>query len=679
MSRDDVVKDFLQQFNELSCQIELPKFLKSYHVLSCVYERTEKSCYLVADRETDEKYLLKTRNCKDGKNVLEPEHQRICELAQAFPEEYKTSLYWKENETEYLLKSYIQGMDLEKYQEKNRVLSVQEILRIVIGICEETTKLHALTPPVLHRDIKPRNLIIDYRGKVHLIDFETSRNYKEDKEKDTVFFGTEGNAAPEQYGYSQTDVRTDVYGIGKVLEFLYNENVGCKAEEKLIYLRIQKIMQKAVAFDPAHRYQSVPKLQRALERVMNKIDERYMMRKLRLIGIVEAAAAVFLIVAAFFMVVTFHKRPENAGLKVDKVQATSEQAGKENTGEKPAEKENPTTEPAGSEPEEQNQLLDGGLQEAIETMLGKEDITEEDYGRITQLIVIGNEIYGADADTQGLGEEMCNRAFDANRIRGEIEDLSELSKMTNLKELFLCDQKITDISPLAGLPIEELYLSGNQIEDFSVIETLEQLKALCISDNPVSVLPDLSKCRRLLTVCLDGNTYEDLQFLENSTISTLYICDIYVHNNDFSTLGKLPNLYFLYSGSNQYTLYEEVPNLSQIKGLALWDYTGKDLSIVKSLPQLVHLMVSGKTVKSAAGVEKAANIKDLCLDGTAITDISLIRSLHRLGYLKINDLAIEDYTPLFECDNLRKVSVTSEQMEQIDSIDSNYVFQMVED
>lgn len=678
MSREDMVKDFLQQFSEVSKQTELPKFLKNYHVVSCVYDRTEKSCYLVADSETDEKYLLKIRNCKDDRNVLALEHQRICQLAQAFPEEYKTSLYWKENETEYLLKSYIQGVDLEKYQEKNRVLSIQEILRIVIGICEETTKLHALMPPVLHRDIKPKNLIIDYRGKVHLIDFETSRNYEESKGKDTVFFGTEGNAAPEQYGYCQTDVRTDVYGIGKVLEYLYNENADCQTGERIIYRKIQRIIQKAIAFDPVHRYQSTSQLQCALEKVMNRVDGRYLTRKLWLIGTVEAAAAIFLILAAFFMAAGFHKQPEDAGQKKDGAQTISEQSKTESPGEESA-----TTDlgekPTAPGTEKTNWLLDGGMKEAIETILEKEEIAGEDYARITRLVVIGNQIYGMDADLDTLAEERRQLEFDSYCIKGGIKDLSELSKMKNLKEVFLCDQNITDIRPLAGLPIESLYLAGNQIEDFSVVETLEQLRVLSIADNPVSVLPDISKCKYLETMILDVNTYESLDFLENSTVGTLYICNAYVNNDDFSVLARMPNLNYVYSSGNQYSFYEELPNLSRLKGLALWDYIGKDLSVIKSLPQIEFLLVGGDMVKSMEGIESAANLHFLCIDGTKITDISPVKELHRLTFFKVNNLAIEDYSPLFECDSLRTVSAVKNQEEQIDSIDSNHIFQIVEE
>lgn len=677
MSRDDVVKDFLQQFNEASGLRELPEFLKGYQAVSCIYDRAEKSCYLVADRETDEKYLLKIRGCKDGRNVLELEHQRICELAQAFPEEYKESLYWKENETEYLLKFYIQGVDLEKYQEKNRVLSVQEILHIVIGICEETTKLHALVPPVLHRDIKPKNLIIDHRGKVHLIDFETSRNYEESKPKDTVLLGTEGSAAPEQYGYCQTDVRTDVYGIGKVLEFLYNENVGCQTGERMINRRIERIIQKAIAFDPAHRYQSASELQCALEKVMNRVDGRYLTRKLWLIGAVEAAAAVFLIFTALYMADGFHKKPEDAGLKKDEAQAVSEQLKTGSPEEQPAAEESggKLAEP---ETKETNRILDSGIKEVMKTVLGKEKITEKDYDQITKLVVFGDQVYGADASLAGLENKRRHR-YDRSCIKGGIEDISELSKMRNLKEVCLCDQNITDIRPLAGMAIEKLYLVGNQIEDFSVVETLEQLKELSIADNPVSVLPDISKCRYLERVSLDENSYENLEFLENSTAGTLCICNMYVKNDDFSALGRMPNLYNLQTFNNQYSLYEELLNLSQLKELMLWEYIGKDLSILKSLPQIEFLMVSGNLVKSMEGVENAVNMRNLCVNATAITDISPVKELHRLSYLSISDLAIEDYSPLFECDSLRQVYADKSQAEQINSINSNHIFEISED
>lgn len=650
---ETMVSDFLRCFNEDVGQGALPAFLEGYRILSCAYDRPEKSCYRVEDTSTGRKYLLKSRSCQDGRNVLHTEYERMCALAEAFPGAYRRSVYQREEDTEYLLRPYIEGMDLETYQEINRPLGVEEVLRIVIGICGEMAKLHALTPPVLHRDIKPKNLIVDYRGSVHLIDFETARNYQKDKEKDTVFFGTQGNAAPEQYGYTQTDVRTDVYGIGKTLEFLYRENVGFKTGEKKMYRRIQKIIRKATAFDPAHRYQSVAALQRALEKLMNRAGVKQRGRRLCLIGAAEAVAAALLIFALLFVTAEFHRLSEHAQ-EEGEIPDIAAQDG-------------------------QSLLLDGDLDEAAAAMLGKEEMTQEDYEKITKLVVLGNQVYGADAEIQNLEWKLLESDDELYQIRGTIADLSALSKMKNLKQVALCGQSITDISPLAGLPIEELYLSDNRIEDFSVVETMKQLRVLSIEDNPASVLPRLSQCRRLWALNLNGNSYENLDFLEDSTVGALYLCDSYVGNGDFSVLASLHNLNTLYSNNNQYVFYEQLPALTQIKRLTIWNYIGQDLSVVKSLPQLESLIVTGNAVRSLDGVEAAAGLTELAIDWTAITDISRIRELPRLDYLKIKGNAIEDYTPLFECESLRTVSVNQQQMQQIENMGKKRVFQMIED
>ena len=304
------------------------------------------------------------------------------------------------------------------------MLSTREVLRIVIEICKATARLHALTPPVLHRDIKPQNLIIDCSGKVHLIDFETTRTYKENKAKDTVFFGTEGNAAPEQYGYSQTDVRTDVYGIGKVLEFLYHENFDCQTEAGMVCGKIQKIIKKAVAFDPEHRYQTVSGLQSDLERVMKKTDKRYLISRLRLIGAVEAVVAVILITSAFLMMTELHKRSDNADFANSEIQDTSK--GKDT--EEDADTAEPQVDTTHPEVDNPGLVFDGGLEEALAVMLGKEEITEADYDKITKIVVYGNKVYGMDTDLQRSEMDICHRIYGEYGFRGQIDDLSELSK-----------------------------------------------------------------------------------------------------------------------------------------------------------------------------------------------------------------------------------------------------------
>ena len=72
--------------------------------------------------------------------------------------------------------------------------------------CEVLIYLHEFKPnPIIYRDMKPSNIIIDKNGNIKLIDFGIAREYKEQSECDTVYIGTRGYAAPEQYGFGQTN------------------------------------------------------------------------------------------------------------------------------------------------------------------------------------------------------------------------------------------------------------------------------------------------------------------------------------------------------------------------------------------------------------------------------------------------------------------------------------------
>lgn len=660
LEKQSIIRDFLRQYDAGENQIDLPEFLEEYHILSCIYEKTVKSCYLVADSKTDEKYLLKINKNQNGLGTLKAEHKRLCQLSEAFPEEYKKSTYQEEQGTEYLLKNYIQGMDLDDYQERNRLLTVQEVLRIVIQICEIVEKLHAFTPPILHRDIKPKNLIMDYKGTPHLIDFETARNYSENKSKDTILLGTEGNAAPEQYGYSQTDVRTDVYGIGKVLEFLCVENDVYKIKNARVGRKIKKIVATATAFDPAHRYQSVSMFKRALKKVFYRVDERHLLKKIHMIGAFEAAAAIILICAAVWQGSIFNQQTVS----------TKPDTGKTSD----ASKSSKTNIPQKTASDGQALFHTGDMADVTRTITGKKKPTQEDYEQITSIAVIGNQIYEAET---GLEEMVDYSDFKNNLINGGITDISLLSNMTNLKEVFLCDQNISDISPLEGLPIENLYLSANQISDFSAIETLDRLKVLFIVDNPVSILPDFSKLKQLLRLNLCGNIYENLDFLEKSTVGSLDIRNIHVKSEDFSVLQKMKNLTNLWTAQNQQALYAVLPKLKQLTELGLWDYRENDLSIIKSFPQLEHLFVSGRTLNNLTGIEAAANLRQLHIDGAAITNISIIEKLKFITYFKITGNDIKDYAPLFKCNSLQYVNADEGQKKEIEQANPKHTFQII--
>lgn len=96
----------------------------------------------------------------------------------------------------YTIMDYIPGVDLQQYVKQNGRVPQPLAHRWACQLCEVVAYLHAQTPPILHCDIKPHNIMITGQGDICLIDFNTSLVFQGD---DTVVGVTKGYAAPEQY------------------------------------------------------------------------------------------------------------------------------------------------------------------------------------------------------------------------------------------------------------------------------------------------------------------------------------------------------------------------------------------------------------------------------------------------------------------------------------------------
>ena len=141
------------------------------------------------------------------------------------------------------------------------------------AVCDAVAELHGVaTPPIIHRDVKPANIIVSNTPDgitATLIDFGIARRYRKGTGADTVRFGTRAYAPPEQFGFGQTDVRSDVYALGMVLLFCLTgkEPAGQPTAETLaaqaIEPNIAAIVLKATAFDPTARYASACELKEA--------------------------------------------------------------------------------------------------------------------------------------------------------------------------------------------------------------------------------------------------------------------------------------------------------------------------------------------------------------------------------------------------------------------------------
>ena len=197
---------------------------------------------------------------------------QVFEALKEIDSEYLPKIYHVEKIEDGLLvvEEYVDGELLADHLVL-REITEAECIDIAEQICAALEVLHSHKPAIIHRDIKPSNIIITPNGKVKLIDYDSSRLYKEESESDTWLLGTENYAAPEQFGYSQTDCRSDIYSLGVVLrrfkEFL----------KPAVIKKWEKIVEKCTLFSPDSRYQHVSEVKDKLRKIRKSIGTKYKM------------------------------------------------------------------------------------------------------------------------------------------------------------------------------------------------------------------------------------------------------------------------------------------------------------------------------------------------------------------------------------------------------------------
>lgn len=233
-------------------------FFERYDQLECLAASHGTETFLV--REKDGERLLVAK-CYD-KSFYSFVHESgiLRALAHkslpAFADEFQNE------KTVCIVRSYIEGTPLDQYFAEKHP-SNREIIDIGAALCDLLIYLHAQQPPIIHRDIKPSNVIIKDNGQVVLIDFDIARVYHSGSEADTQFFGTREYAPPEQYGFSQTDSRTDIYAFGVLLRYMLT---GSERENPAVqvYKPLARIIKRCTAFSPKERFPSATAVKKAL-------------------------------------------------------------------------------------------------------------------------------------------------------------------------------------------------------------------------------------------------------------------------------------------------------------------------------------------------------------------------------------------------------------------------------
>lgn len=163
--------------------------------------------------------------------------------------------YMEEDGQLTVIEEYISGCSLQEKME-NKDLTADSIRRYTGELCDILENLHTLHPPIIHRDIKPSNIMITSCDHVVLLDFNAAKYFKA-AASDTTLLGTQGYAAPEQYGFGSSTPRTDIYALGVLLRELCNVLTDILDD-------ISQISEKCTQMDPENRFSSVKEIKSAL-------------------------------------------------------------------------------------------------------------------------------------------------------------------------------------------------------------------------------------------------------------------------------------------------------------------------------------------------------------------------------------------------------------------------------
>lgn len=183
--------------------------------------------------------------------------------------------YFDLNDRAYLVMEYVNGSDLELLITKTKDLPVDKIIEWAIDLCDVLEYLHSQKPdPIVFRDMKPSNVMIDSLGRVRLIDFGIAKTFVSGVKHTMI--GTEGYSAPEQYKGDVTP-QSDIYSLGATLHHLLTrkdprleppfsfherpiQDYNLNASPRLV-----RVIEKALSFKAEDRYRSCGDMKADLE------------------------------------------------------------------------------------------------------------------------------------------------------------------------------------------------------------------------------------------------------------------------------------------------------------------------------------------------------------------------------------------------------------------------------
>lgn len=604
------VSEFLAGFQPVPDGLVLPEFITgSYRLESALGHREDGAVFLLRRREDGELFVLKIDR-GDGRELFE-EFQMLSRLPDGLGPE--PAACFLEGGVKYMIRSYLPGQPLSEAWDPGEGL--ERWRELGEALCGLLTRLHSLAPPIVHRDVKPENIILSPDGTPRLIDFGIARRYRPEQDTDTVHMGTRTTAAPEQYGFAQSDPRTDLYALGVTLRWMLTGSYAPEAlEEADCPDWVKRFLRKAAAFDPADRFPSAS----AMAGVLRRHGAGRKRWKLLAVFLCLAAACGLLLFRAV------ENRPVAFG----------------------------------------SPLLEAAVRSELDRPQGP--VTREDLKEVRRLAVIGQEVM---EEGRSFRCSLCiylDEVAQIDQPKGDISDISLLAEMPNLTTLYLCRQEIGSLAPLEGLPLRELYLVDNRVEDLSPLERLPELEVLYIGGNPAEDLSPLAALKKLRELNLDSWLMyepESLAPLEELPVEELSLGNLFPRDGSWRALSRMGKLERLWLWDPPWAALAVLEDCGGVYDLKLGNCREADLTALPPMPKLTSLAVFNR-MPSIEGVQRQTGLKWLSLCNQEISDLSPAAALPALLEMYIYNVSVPDWSPLLDAPRLELVNVDTEAVRE---------------
>lgn len=316
---DSDISSFLDSYNKMLLESilekDMPKeLILDYHFENCLKKETDgrKELYLLRRKKDNVRALLRITKDYPEEDAVEEanllrklNHKGIPKVFTSFEEDGK----------KYIVREYIEGQSLYEIVNRKGNLSSKDIFGIVEKLTNILSYLHSQSPPVIHRDIKPQNIIVGTDGDIHLIDFGIARRHKEERRQDTSVVLTLDYASPEQYGFEQTTPLSDIYSLGVLMLFLATGRTAKYGlEAQIVNNSLRNLIEGCIAFNPQMRIQSVEEIRDYIKR--HRDGDKLSRRRKYKIGVFVASFLV-LISAFSYGIGFFAERDKQEKLSFD--------------------------------------------------------------------------------------------------------------------------------------------------------------------------------------------------------------------------------------------------------------------------------------------------------------------------------------------------------------------------